>query len=162
MSLIDYISVIGSYFSIVGVIFTLIQLKRTKEAAIAASNAVESVKSIIGHNVILTDISSGIQLVEEIKVHIRHKRYESGLLRVTDLISKLIQFEAQSVQLNTESLNSSHMITQLSILRELLEKKLFKSDFEIDNSYMNSVLSKISDELNVKIGTHKYATSIGE
>ena len=161
MKILDYITLFGTYFSLLGVGFAIYQLAKTRKAAEAASRASDSTKELISHNLLLADLSTGIQILEEIKLHIRHKRYEAALLRITDLIAELIQINSQNNTGPTDLENMSPMITQLTILREMLEKKLHKSENEIDVSLAYSVLSKISDELNARVGKQKFFTMLG-
>jgi len=96
--------------------------------------------------------------LEEIKVLVRVERHEAALMRVTDLSMLLIQLQHLNIQPASDSkTNFARMITQLAILRELLEQKVYKQDAEVNPVQVNTQLSKISDQLSRLLGEEKYA-----
>jgi len=48
------------------------------------------------------------------------------------------------------------MLSQLSLMRELLEQKVNKQQAEINPAQVNTQLSEISDRLNRLLGEEKY------
>ncbi|HLL75459.1 MAG TPA: hypothetical protein VK421_09335 [Pyrinomonadaceae bacterium] len=155
--LINTISIIGSVLSLIGVIIAIAQIRKTLRAAKAAQAAATQTQIAISRNVLLTDISTCARSLEELKVLIRGNRFEAALMRVTDLTSQLVQLQHLQRPISTiQSIDFKEVLTQLSILRELLERKIYQHQTEINPVLMNSQLSQISDELNRWIGEEKY------
>lgn len=105
----------------------------------------------------MSDMSSCEKTVNEVKTFIRDRKYESGLLRTNDLIAQLIQlrsFVEFSAGTNGEEFQDS--ISQLAIIRDLLEGKMLNKSREIDGDAINTKLSVIADRLNQWIGKSKY------
>ena len=91
---------------------------------------------------------------------IRNDRNESALLRLSDLIGKLIQIRAMpETDSFTPIKDINNMLAQLGVLRDLLEKTLQKNTAPINSSRANKILSSIADELHAWIGAHKYSHS---
>lgn len=154
--LVNWISIIGSFLSLIGVIIALVQISKTRRAAEAAKVASIQTQSVISRNLLLSDVSICARNIEEIKYFARNEKYESALIRVTDLVSQLIQLRE-----TLESSNQSHQIefeerlSQLVFIRVNFEKKLNKNSVKINTVQVNSQLSEISDELNKLIGKVK-------
>jgi hypothetical protein len=63
-----------------------------------------------------------------------------------------------SVPADTSGIKFTDILTQLSVLREVLEQKVQRGDVsDLNPVQANSVLSKIADQLNHWIGGTKYA-----
>jgi hypothetical protein len=157
---INIISIIGSVLSLIGVIIAIAQIRKTLRAAQSAQAAATQTQFAISRNVLLTDISTCTRSLEELKVLIRGKRHEAALIRATDLSAQLIQL--QHIQHSTndiQNINFREILTQLSILRELLERKVFQQNTEVNPVQVNSQLSQISDQLNRWIGEEKYVVT---
>jgi len=157
MGIVDWFGIIGSVCSIAGIIFAIFQIQKTLKAAEAAQKAAESATDAIQLNVTLANISACIKEVEEIQALLRTQRYDAALLRVTDLSGKIIQLKAmpQSKFMQGKRDGKRHL-TQLSILKTLLEEKLVNNKNEINIANANKFLSEISDDFNVWIGANKY------
>jgi len=154
----DWISAIGSFLSFIGVLVALRQLGKVRNAAESAKTASEFTSSNLQKNMAMIDISSCITEIEEIKVLIRGRRYESALLRVGDLIGKIIQLKSMPKSEGVFEINKiSSMLAQLGVLRDLLEKKLHKPDTTVNPSKINGILSSISDELHAWVGENKFS-----
>lgn len=153
----DWIGIIGTALSLIGIIVAIFQINKTRKAAEAAQGAAQSAINAIHLNVTLADISTCINEVEEIKVMIRSERYEAALLRVTDLSGKIIQLKTMPKSKFVAHINNSkEMLTQLSVLRDLLERKLQDKNVKVHTPKVNKILSAISDDLHVWIGNNKY------
>ncbi len=156
--LVNWISIIGSFLSLIGVIIALVQINKTRRAAEAAKDASLQTQKAISRNLLLSDVPNCTRNIEEIKYFARNEKYESALIRVTDLVSQLIQLRE-----TLESSNQSHQIefeerlSQLVFIRVNFEKKLNKNSVKINIVQVNSQLSEISDELNKLIGKVKLA-----
>lgn len=154
----DWISALGSFLSFVGVLVALHQIGKIKKSAEAARIAAEISTTSIQKNMTMIDVSGCINEIEEIKVLIRNDRNESALLRLSDLIGKLIQIKAMpETDSFTPIKDIKNMLAQLGVLRDLLEKTLQKNTAPINSSRANRILSSIADELHVWIGAHKYS-----
>lgn len=152
-----WVSIFGTALSLLGITIAIYQILKTRKAAEAALLAANMATDAIQLNVTLTDVSSCINEVEEIKVMIRSKRYEAALLRVTDLSGRLIQLKNMPMNRFVKHVpNSKEMLAQLSVLRDLLERKLQNEKLPINASKINKILSEISDGLNIWIGSNKY------
>lgn len=157
--IVDIIGIAGSALSLIGVVVALVQIRRTLRAAQAAEAAAREVQQKISRNVLLADVSTCVRSLEEIKVLVRGERHEAALMRVTDLSSLLIQLQQLRVQhAQQRELNFPEMLTQLSILREVLELKIYKQETEVDPVQVNSQLANISDQLSHVLGEEKYLT----
>jgi len=159
----DIATILGTYFSLIGVFVALYQLRKTRKATEATQIAVNKTHQAITQNIFLSDISSVARTIEEIKLQIRTEKFESALLRVSDVITQLLQLSSlpQSID-NSRALNITQAVAQLSILREILEKELRHKNNEIKSVEINSVLSKISDRFNKVVGKSKFNIKAGE
>lgn len=154
----DWISAVGSFLSLIGVLVALHQIGKVRSAAESAQEASETTSTSLQKNMAMIDISSCITVIEEIKVLIRGDRYEAALLRVSDLVGKIIQLKTMPKSEGVSEIKKvSSMLAQLGVLRDLLEKKLHESDTEINPSKVNGILSSIADELHAWIGENKFA-----
>src|SRR5690349_18691413 len=136
--LVNIISIIGSFLTLIGVIIAITQIRKTLSAAKAAQSAANQTQQAISRRVLLTDISTCIRSLEEIKVLIRGNRHEAALIRVTDLNSQLIQIQHIQHELTGQrTINFKELLTQLSILRELLERKIFERATEVNPVQVN-------------------------
>ena len=154
----DWISALGSFLSLIGVLVALQQIGKVRSAAESAKVASEFASLNLQRNMAMIDISGCINEIEEIKVLIRGNRYESSLLRVSDLIGKIIQLKTMPKTDGVcEIKEINQKLAQLGVLRDLLEKKLHKPDTAFNPSKINSILSSIADELHAWIGENKFS-----
>lgn len=159
----NIVSVAGTILSLVGVIIAIVQIRKTRLAAEAAARSATSTQRAISQNVMLTDVATCTTSLEEVKVLLRSSRFESALLRVTDLHAHLLQLHGVStVGPTSVSIDFRDALTQLAILRDLLENKLHKRETAINPAQVNNVLSGISDQLNQWLGTAKYSAISGD
>lgn len=153
----DWISAIGSVFSFIGVLVAIFQISKARNAAESAKASAESASENLQKNVAMINVSGCVNEIEEVKVLIRNERFESALLRVCDLIGKIIQLKSMPKRNGISEITEiSNMLAQLGVLRDLLEKKLHKANTSINASQINNILSSISDDLNAWIGESKY------
>jgi hypothetical protein len=151
--LLNWISVIGSLLSLIGVIVAIWQILLVKRTAQAAKDASERTQKIISRNLLISTVSTCTKNLEEIKTYVRIERYESSLIRVNDLVTDLIQIQQRLEGTNQQiPFEFEEMLSQLSIIREEFEKKVNKTSAKINNIQINSQLSLISDDLNKLIG----------
>jgi hypothetical protein len=123
----NWISIIGSIASLVGLPIAIWQIRKTRRVAEAAKEASDQTQKTISNNLLIADVSTCTKNLEEIKNYVRLERCESALIRITDLISYLIQIEqrADSSRQNVE-IEFEEMLSQLSIIRESFDLKIWR------------------------------------
>ena len=151
--LVNWISIIGSFLSLIGVIIALVQISKTRRAAEAAKDASLQTQNAISRNLLLSDVSTCVKHIEELKSFVRSEKYELALLRVNDLISQLSQIRER---------NFEDAILKLSNIRKDFERKIAKSSAKIKTAEVISQLAFISDDFNKLIGETKIAVQRGE
>lgn len=152
---IDLAGLAGSILSFCGVIVAIWQVVKTRRAAEAANRAAHEAHGRLTRNLLLSDIATSSSLLETMKAHVRSGRYEAALVRVSDLMNHLNQLKGLPPTGGVE-LNFSEMLTNLHVLRDLLERKNADSAVKFDQVRVVNVLSDLSDELNGWIGSAKY------
>lgn len=159
----DILTIIGLIISIGGFAFAIWLIIKTKKAALAAKEASVNAREVLQTNIMLVDISIYARIIDEVKSSLRNQRFESALIRVTDLISQLIQIRHMEHFSSKESpILFQEIVTQLSILRESLEQIINEPDFPMDIVSVNKILSGITDLLYDLIGKYKYSNTQGE
>jgi hypothetical protein len=161
--LVNWISIIGSLLSLIGVLIALWQISKTRHAAEAAKDSSLQTQKVISRNLLLSDVSTCTRNIEEIKQFVRIEKYEASLIRTNDLIAQLIQIREMLTNSNqSHQIEFKERLSQLSIIRESFEKKLAKGSAKIDIVQVNSQLSEVSDDLNKLIGETKIAVEKGD
>jgi hypothetical protein len=72
-----------------GLPFAIWQIYKTRRAAEAAKDASLQTQKAISHNLLLSDVSTCVKHIEELKAFVRRENYELALVRANDLISQL-------------------------------------------------------------------------
>jgi len=134
------------------------QAVKARRAAEAARDAANRAEKQIGRQVLLTDVSASLRILEEIRTLMRAMRYEPALMRTSDLIGQLTQ--VRQVKGGTNPLDLGGMLTQLHVLQELLERKMHDPSVVVDPQ-ATKVLSRLSARLNSWMGDHKYTADGG-
>lgn len=156
--LVNWISIIGSFLSLIGVIIALVQIYKTRRAAEIAKDAVLETQKAISRNLLLSDVSICVKYIEEIRLYVRDERYELAQIRVNDLNSHFIQIQSLLKRSNQiHQIDFDEILFKLSNIRSMFEKKLTKSSVKINIAVVNSQLALISDDLNKLIGETKFA-----
>lgn len=150
---VNWLSVLGSIASLIGLPIAIWQIRKTRRVAEAARDASNRTQKIISRNLLLSDVKTCIKNLEEIQSFVRFDRYESAQIRTSDLVSYLYQIQ-QRTKDSEQALEIEYeeMLSQLSIIREEFERKVNKSSARINNVQINTQLSLISDDLNKLIG----------
>jgi len=157
-----WLGLLGSIASLVGLPVAIWQISKTRRAAESAKTASIQTQHVISRNLLLSDVSTCTRNIEEIKSFVRNGKYESALIRVTDLISQLIQIrEVLENSSQPHQIEFEERLSQLVIIRTDFEKKLAKSSAKINIVQVNSQLAEVSDELNKLIGEAKIAVKKG-
>ena len=84
--LVNWISIIGSFLSLTGVIIALVQISKTRRAAEAAKDASIETQKAISRNLLLSDVSNCVKHIEEIRLYMRGENYELAQVRVNEMI----------------------------------------------------------------------------
>lgn len=151
--LVNWISIIGSFLSLLGVSVAVWQILLVKRAAVAAKNASDQTQKTISQNLLLSNVHTCIKNLEEIQAFVRNERYESAQIRTSDLVSYLYQIQQRTKNSQqTLEIEYEEMLSQLSIIREDFERKVNKSSARINNVQINTQLSEISDSLHKLVG----------
>ena len=150
---VNWISVLGSLASLIGLPIAIWQIRKTRRVAEAAREASNQTQKTISNNLLIADVSTCTRNLEEIKSFVRIERYESALIRTTDLMSYLIQIQQRTRESKQKlPIEFEEMLSQLSIIREEFEKKVIKTSARINKVQINLQLALISDDLNKLIG----------
>jgi len=130
MEVLAILALIVTFF---GFIITIWQIYKTKKTSNAAYLAATEAYSAIKSTMIISDLSEIVKLIQEIKIYIRHRKYDASYLRTNDLIHSLIQVKQLilAIKYDKEELLKK-MIIQLSILRSQLETAIYNSNNKID------------------------------
>jgi hypothetical protein len=156
-------TLLGTALSLVGLVVAIVQVRKAVTAAQAAETAAAATENAIARNMFLADVSTCVTGIEELKLLIRTARHEAALLRVTDLNANLIQLQhLPKAPADTSSIRLKEILTQLVILRDVLEQKVHASETEISPVQANTVLSNISDQLNHWVASARFDRARGE
>jgi len=151
--IVNWIGIIGSALSLIGVGIAIWQISLVKKAAVAARDAADQTQKTISQNLLLSNVHTCIKNLEEIQSFVRYERYESAQIRTSDLVSYLYQIQQRTKNSQqTLEIEYEEMLSQLSIIREDFERKVNKSSAKINNVQINTQLSEISDSLHKLIG----------
>ncbi len=159
----NWITVIGTLLSLVGVGIAIWQIQKTRRVAQAAKDASDQTQKIISRNLLIYDVKTCLKNLDEIQSFVRIEKFESARLRTSDLIGYLYQIEQRLEGTNQEvPFEFEEMFSQLSIIREKFEKKVIRTSARINGIQINNQLSKVSDDLNKLIGGTIIAIEVGE
>ena len=160
--LVNWISIIGSFLSLIGVIIALVQIIKTRRVAEAAKDASLQTQKAISRNLLLSDVLNCVKHIDEIRLYLRGENYELAQVRANDLNSQLIQINAV--------VNASNQITQVELeelfievskIRLDLRKRIEGNKAKINVVKINAQLDLVSDNLNKLIGEIKIAIEKG-
>jgi hypothetical protein len=158
----NFATLIGTILSLIGVIVAIVQIRKTRNAADSAHQASIDAKLLISRDVLLVDVTACTTSIEEVKTLIRHRRLEAALLRVTDLTAALIRLSHLPPKAQRPSSRDlKPVLTQLAILRELLESVNHDATEEFNPVHVNVLLSGISDQLNHWVGSSRFSNELG-
>jgi len=139
------------------------QIYKTRRAAEAAEVASLQTQKSILRNLLLSDVSTCIKHIEEIKSSARNEKYEMSLTRVNDLSSQLIQIQEVLKGSNqVYQIDFDEALLKLAGIRKDFERKLIKDSVKINTVRVNNQLDLISDSLNKLIGETKIVIGKGE
>ena len=130
--IVNWISIIGSFASLIGLAFAYWQIYKTRKAAESAEKASRQTKEAISRNLLIYDISTCIKYIEEIRLYLRNDNYELAQVRSKDLISYIIQNQSLLKSFNqSDKINFEEIVAELNRLRNLLQKKIDKNSQDL-------------------------------
>lgn len=135
-------SIIGVIITVGGFVWTLLYAKAAKDAAREAINEIQQSKTVV-------DVSSAIQILEEIRRLHREKAWEILPDRYTALKKALVFIQTENQIINTtQKINLTKIVRQISIIEGEIEKRNDNEDHFVDVPRFNGVLSIALDRLN--------------
>lgn len=87
--ILDVVPVIGSIASSFGFVIAIVQIAKVRSSSEAARRAAQEAKSRVYNYVSLSDISSSIKMLDEVKRYLRDENYIAAEIRMSDLRGKL-------------------------------------------------------------------------
>ncbi|MFN5942510.1 MAG: hypothetical protein ACK44S_04915 [Bacteroidota bacterium] len=90
-NMINGITVLGTYLSLLGIVISYFQIKSVKDINEKTKTAIEKSLQRLNQLVVVADLSKAIKIIEEIQQFIQQKNYAIVLIRMKDLKSILIQ-----------------------------------------------------------------------
>ncbi|MBZ0257778.1 hypothetical protein K8I31_17070 [bacterium] len=135
-------SIIGVIITVGGFIWTLIYAKAAQDAAREAVNEIQQSKTIV-------DVSTAIQVLEEVRRLHREKAWAILPDRYTVLKKALVVVLSENVDLSEEHKTTlTKIVKHISIVEDQIEQLIECEDKEVDIPMFNRVLSKALDKLN--------------
>lgn len=150
-------TLVGTGLSLAGVAIAIMQIRKTAKAAAAAELAAHQARAAISGNVLLTDLAGCVRSIEEVKALLRASRSDAALLRITDTRALLIQLRTMVVASTSRS-KIQRVVTQLAVLRDVLEGVQQGRQQDLDPMEAGRALSDCSDVLTEWLGQAKYLT----
>ena len=142
------LSLVGIGLTIVGFVFTYFQIRKTKNAATAAKDAADATRGSISNNLLLRDAADCTRNLNEVKGFIERNNYGAADVRTKDLIEGLIEVQQRAeIRGDPVNIEFENILSQLSIVREEIDKKLVRANARVDKAAMFAVLALISDDL---------------
>lgn len=146
----------GSIASLIGFPVAIWQIVKTRHIAEATKKATLKTQKAISHNLILSDISTSIKNIEQIKSYIRDNKYDLAQFRINDVISQLIQVqEVLKISDISSEINFDNLINILVLLDGEFDKRIRDNSVIIVFSRVNSQLNICFKELNRLLGKAK-------
>ncbi|MCS3860349.1 hypothetical protein GGP86_000097 [Salinibacter ruber] len=94
--ILDVVPVIGSIASSFGFVIAIVQIAKVRSSSEAARRAAQEAKSRVYNYVSLSDISSSIKMLDEVKRYLRDENYIAAEIRMSDLRGKLTKVKDHS------------------------------------------------------------------
>lgn len=149
----DVASVLGLLASIVGFVFTLWSVSKSKTASQSAKEAVEDVRERILTFKTVADLTQAVAIMEEIKRLQRARQWRVVLDRYAALRKCIIDTNARHPQLSPEQKSVlTGAVRQLAELEKMLERDVErdgapKTDVAKVNQHVTRQLDQISEVL---------------
>lgn len=145
----DYSSIIGLIITLIGFLITIITLNKTKKASEIATKAVKAIQHDLKKIDTVTNLSSVLTEMEEIKRLHREKNYSQLLDKYSKLRVSLISVKSSNPALTEEdSTILQGAITQLKASEKIIDKHLHTNvNSQPDNVKLNGLISNHIDKL---------------
>lgn len=144
----------GLVLTIVGFVVTIIQVRRSKSAAQAATDATRALQRQINRFDAIAECSSAVQALQEIERLHRKGPLDELPERYHVVRAKLNQLRSISPQPGPEHLtNIQNAVSQLATLKEKAEKLISDGQLSVNVARSNRVTSKIIDDLFMLLAT---------
>lgn len=154
-SFVDWLTVIGTILTLVGLAIAIIQIRKTTRSAEAAKTAAEAARAGMRANVILADLGQCTAIVDELRVLVQANRYDAALLRAQDLTKSLIQLR-EIFRQHGRTYDFRPIVTDAGIVRGLIGRKLRDGRTRFDREDVLRTLAEWSDELHGLVGEATY------
>lgn len=147
-TVINFITVLGTYLSIFGLIVAYIQISSVKKIAKLTEEKVQETRDKIILILSVSDISKAIKVAEEAQFLLNNSKYDAALLRLKDLKSVIIQ-ASMIPSLNTSNLTPDYHELKSNLVDDITNLSDFANGHKkkINFSVINSDLEKLSSIL---------------
>lgn len=85
---------IGILVSLAGFTVAFLQIRKTRKATEAVTEATEKSQAILTKNVMLADLSTCIGIIETAKLFLNSQKFDAALVKLKELQGKVIQLRA--------------------------------------------------------------------
>lgn len=131
--LLNYISVIGTFASVFGLLIAYLQILSLKSTSKSIGKAVQSSTHRINTIFSIADLAKSKKIIEEVQLMLQNDIYHAGVLRLKDLKELLIQAKYNE---------------DLQKLTQLQEYKSIIIDTGIDITTLNNYILKVKSTIN--------------
>jgi hypothetical protein len=139
----DQLSIAGLIITILGFAITISSVIKSKKAAEKASKQVEVFKQRLSAFDISTDISSAIEMIEQIKRLQRAKSWPGVLDQYSQLRRRMIAVKSNGKGLSEKQSTQLQATIQLTArIEEQLDAMLFEEGKDVNVAYLNKAISK--------------------
>lgn len=155
-------AIIGALISLAGFIVTVILILKTRKSADAAKDAAKEAQNILTKNVMLADMATCIEIIQQVKAFLLSSRYDAASIRLQEFQSKLSELrnlEKITNPLPKESFQA--IFSNVFIMNNELEAKIRDPQYALDVERINRTLSKIVVRLQDWLGKGKYHLTKG-
>lgn len=159
-TIINIVSIIGTCFSLTGLIIAIKQISALNKITDATKKAVDSNTLRINQVLSISEVSRAVKLVEQIQEFIRNSMYEKAHLRMQDLKYIIIKTEAMDElkKIISEKPVRKYLLTlssDINSVSEYIVNKDLKINFKVLNSNMEA-LSTYLIEFETKLKSVNY------
>ena len=154
--------IIGALISLAGFIVTVILILKTRKSAEAAKDAAKEAQNILNKNVMLADMATCIEIIQQVKAFLLSNRYDAASIRLQEFQSKLSELRHLDKTENPMPKEAFQAIfSNVFIINNELEAKIRDPNYAIDVERTNRTLSKITVRLQDWLGKGKYHLTKG-
>ena len=149
-AVLDEIAVIGTYASVFGFIFVLVQLSAIKKAATLTKEAADETRVRVFAFLTAIDVAKLSKTVHEIQIYNRDSKFESSIMRMQELKAGLTDIlHSERLKAHIKSSQFQRHIADLSVNLSSLEKEVHSPSKTLDVVGLNKSLESISNALDI-------------